>query len=76
VVRSSLGLSDVGADPTKWRQLIDAQHINADKLECLHNWPSRGIVGIAYENRFDSIHRQESEMMYDNAQNRDICIVR
>jgi hypothetical protein len=54
VVRSSLSLSDVGADPTKWSVSESTpQHINADKLESAFIIGLlEVIVGIAYENRF------------------------
>jgi hypothetical protein len=53
VVRSSLGMSDVGADPTKLRQVINAQHINVDKLESAFIIGLlEVIVGIASEDRF------------------------
>ena len=58
MIGSSFGLSDVGADPTKWRQLINAQHINADKLESAF---TIGLLGASWVSPmkivFDSIHR-------------------
>ena len=58
VIRSSLGLSDVGAESHKWRQLINAQHINADKLESAF---IVGLLGASWVSPmkivFDSTHR-------------------